>query len=52
METLFRFHRGGLADSLYTPPINEPCDTTKCSECVLLYVCKTKVDKSQNIKVI
>lgn len=50
VSTNKRINQGNSA--MYQPPENEPCDTTKCSECMLLDVCKTKVDKSQNIKVI
>ena len=37
---------------MYQPPINEPCDTTKCKECVLLYLCKTKTPKTLYIDLI
>ena len=36
----------------YTPPINEPCDTTKCKECVLLYLCKAKTPQTLYIGLI
>ena len=37
---------------MYQPPLNEPCDTTKCKECVLLYMCKTKSPKIISIDLI